>query len=333
MEHKSIFDNSDSGHKILYTIVGVFVFPVILKVFYLIIIFKKWYFLPLVLGLVVQGKRLYSTWRPLIENFVIALGGGFLVFILINKASNNETKILFITYAFLICFILAFLAKFKKSRKLIIPQLTEGVTLLHSIAFIYWVMDFSRDYIYAKIFYIFFGMAFVVSLFSIVNAFTKISLSKINRFLLSIWSSVVMIIFAIDYIISVFNNGDISDAVSFQQGFLVFVQYFLLGISAIYIAQNSSMILGFLPGKNERPKLYSYRRKVLIKDHVERYSEKQVSIWYSFFCVVFSTILFWLNYKYQFMSKQFVIWLVFVSFPIFIYCFDYVVYRRQLKMK
>jgi hypothetical protein len=333
MEHKSIFDNTDGGHKILYTIVGIFIIPVILKVLYLIITLNQWSFFPLILGLIFQGRRLYGTWRPLIENFVIALGGGFLVFILINKASSTEAKIPLITYGFLLCFILAFLAKFKKSRKLIIPQLTEGVTLLYSIAVIYWLIDFTRFYSYATIFNVFFVAVFVLSLFSIINAFTKIPLSITNRFLLSLWSSVVMIVFALDYIISVYKNGEISEALSFSQGVNVFTQYFLLGISAIYIAQNVNMILGFLPDKNENSNHYLCRRKVLKKDHVDRYSEEQVSIWYSLFCVVFSSSLFYLNYKYQFMSKQSIIWVVFVSFPILIYCFEYANNYKELKSK
>jgi len=51
-----------------------------------------------------------------------------------------------------------------------------------------------------------------------------------------------MILFALDYIISVFKNGEISNVLTFQEGVFVFVQYFLFGISAIYIAQNINMI-------------------------------------------------------------------------------------------
>jgi hypothetical protein len=332
MEHKSIFDNNDSGHKMLYAVVGVFIIPVILKVLYLLITLNQWNFFPLILGLIFQGKRLYGTWRPLIENFVIALGGGFFIFIMTHKGLTNiGEKIYLITYTFLLCFILAFLAKFKKSRVLIIPKLTEGMTLLHSIAVIYWLIDFSRDHVYAKIMYVFFFFLFCMALFSIINAFTKIPLSKTNRFLLSLWSSIVMIVFALDYIISVFRNGEISDSLSFQEGVFVFVQYFLLGISAIYIAQNANMILGFLPDKEERIFQNSSRRKALKKDHIERYSENQVSVWYAVFCVVFAVSLFWLNYEYQYTSNQSIIWIVFVSFPIFIHCFEFLKSYKELK--
>jgi len=331
MEHKSIFDNNDSGHKMLYSVVGVFIIPLILYVLYLLIKLNQWNFFPLILGLIFQGKRLYGSWKPLIENFAIALGGSFFVFILTNKTTQVEEKIFLITYAFLLCFIFAFLAKFKKNRIKIIPKLTEGVTFLHSIAVIYWLIDFSRDYIYAKIIYVFFVIIFLFSLFSIINAFTKYSLSKMNRFLLSLWSSIVMILFALDYIISVFKNGEISDALSSQEGIFVFVQYFLLGISGIYIAQNITMILGFLPDKGESVFHSSRRRKVLKMHHIERFSEKQVSVWYSSFCLVFSVFLFWFNYEFKITSRQSVIWIVFVSFPILIYCFEFV--KNNLKTK
>lgn len=332
MEHKSIFDNNDSGHKMLYVVVGVFIIPVILKALYLLIILKQWNFFPLILGLIFQGKKLYGTWKPLIENLTIAFGISFFFFVLMKKDPDIEAKIFLTTYIFLLCFILAFLAKFKNSRVLIIPKLTEGITLLHSIAVIYWLVDFSRNHVYAKIMYAFFFVIFCTALFSIINAFTRISLSETNRFLLSLWSSIVMIVFALDYIISVFNNGEISDSLSIQEGVYVFVQYFLLGISAIYIAQNGNMILGFLPDKGERLFQSSLRRKELKKDHIERYSENQVSIWYSLFCVVFSASLFWLNYEYQYVSKQSIIWIVFVSFPILIHCFEFLKhYYKGLK--
>lgn len=333
MEHKTIFDNNDSGHKILYVVVGVFVVPVVLKGLYLLIILNQWNFFPLMLGLVFQGKRLYGTWKPLIENFVIALCGGFFIFILANTTTPIKERIYLISYVFLLCFISSFLAKFKKSRVLIIPKLTEGITLLHSIAVIYWLVDFSRDYNYAKIIYVFFFIIFSMALFSIINAFTKITLSKTNRLLLSLWSSIITILFALDYIINVFKNGEISDALSFQDAIYVFVQYFLLGISAIYIAQNMNMILGFLPNKSEPLFQRSHRRKILKKDHIDRYSEKQVSVWNSFFCIVFSTLLFWLNYKYQFINKQFIIWVAFVSFPILIYFFEFIKHYKMLKSK
>lgn len=323
MEHKSIFDNNDSGHKMLYVVVGLFIIPVILKVLYLLITLNQWNFFPLIFGLIFQGKRLYGTWRPLLENFAIAFGGGFFIFIISNTSVPIDEKIYLITYAFLLCFILAFLAKFKKSRVLIIPKLTEGITLLHSIAVVYWLIDFSRNYVYAKIMYVFFIGAFILSFFSVINAFTKIDLSKTNRFIMSLWSSIVMIVFGLDYVISVFRNGEINSALSFQEGVFVFVQYFLLGISAIYIAQNLNMIFGFLPDKNESIFQKTLRRKRLKKDHIERYSESQVSAWYAVFCVVFSASLFWINYEYKFVSKQSIIWIVFFSFPIIIYCFEY----------
>ena len=83
------------------------------------------------------------------------------------------------------------------------------------------------------------------------------------------------------------------------------------------------MILGFLPNREESLFQSSRRHKVLKKDHIERYSENQVSVLYAVFGVVFSTCLFWLNYEYQFMSKQSIIWIVFVSFPILVHSFEY----------
>lgn len=330
MEHKSIFDGNDSGHKMLYVVVGVFIVPLILQTLYLLITLNQWNFFPLILGLIFQGKRLYGTWRPLLENFAIAFGGGFFVFVFNHKTvSSIGDKIFLITYVFLICFILAFLVKFKKSRALLTPKLTEGITLLYSVAVVYWIVDFSRDYVYKKIIVVFFVAAFILSLFSIINAFSKISLSEKNRFFLSIWSSIVMILFAIDYIVSVFRNGEVSDALSFQEGSFIFVQYFLLGVSAIYIAQNINMIFGFLPSRDEKMFQNSLRRKRLKKDHIDRYSEIQVSVWYSLICMVYSASLFWINYKYQFITKQFIIWIVFVSFPIIILCIEYVKNKKD----
>lgn len=331
MEHKSIFDENDSGRKILYIIIGIFVVPIILQVLYLLVILNQWNFFPLLLGLVFQGKRLYRNWKPLLENLTYALLGSFFIFILAHKGTPIEEKIYIITYSFLLFFVLAFLIKFKKNRALIIAKLTEGITLMYSVAILYWIIDFAKFYIYSKIINVFFVAIFILSLFSIINAFTKIPLSKKNRFLLSLWSSIVMVLFALDYIINTYNNGEISNALSFQQGIFVFIQYFLLGVSSIFIAQNIYMIFGFLPDKNEKTLEFSIRRKELINDHVVRFSEQQVSIWHSLFCLIYSTTLFGLNFIFQFVDKQFMIWIVFVSFPIFIICFEFIKGNKQLK--
>ena len=124
-----------------------------------------------------------------------------------------------------------------------------------------------------------------------------------------------MFSFAIDNIISVFSNPDIESSKYLSDGLYIGIQYFLLGVSAVYIMQNCMLLAAFLPSKNSN---YRQDLKETKKDHIERYSDEQVNIGQSIFGIVFTSTIYWLNYKFQILPRHTMIWLLFLTFPLII---------------
>lgn len=122
-----------------------------------------------------------------------------------------------------------------------------------------------------------------------------------------------MFAFAIDNIIRVFSNPDIESSKYMSDGIYIGLQYFLLGVSAVYIMQNYLLLAAFLPSKNGN---YRVDLRENIKNHIDRFSDKQIYIGHSLFCILYAGTVYWLNYKYQVLPRHTMIWLVFVTFPL-----------------
>ncbi len=192
-------------------------------------------------------------------------------------------------------------------------KLTEGITLLLTISFIYWLIDlnllnFGKWYNILIV-----VITFIFSLNSIANAILNIKLTKTNRLWLSIWSTIIVFIIGIDNVIGVYNNGDIDANNFLSDNLFIGLQYFLLGISSVYIMQNFVLLSGFLPSKNG-----NYKRDLSenIEDHINRYSDNQVNTLSSIFCIIFTTSIFYANSKMEILPRNTMIWLVIILFPI-----------------
>src|SRR5690606_12035395 len=116
-------------------------------------------------------------------------------------------------------------------------------------------------------------------------------------------------------IIRVFSNPGIESSY-FSDGLFIGLQYFLLGVSAVYIMQNYMLLAAFLPSKNGN---YRNDLKENKKDHIDRYSDEQVNIRQSLFCIIFTGTVYWLNHKYQVLPRHTMIWLVLLTFPFILY--------------
>jgi len=279
--------------------------------------------LALIAGVFFESKRLTEKWLPIL---LISLGAfvfSFLAFLPGKREHiyNFENHIEMWYYAFIFIFIL-FSIIFHKDK--IIPKLTEGITLLQSIAVIYWVIDYGfidTDSLFLKSLML---VGLLFSMYSLFHAFTHAILSRASRLTLSIWSSIIMLLFASDNIYRVYQNEQIENTIDLTHGLYIGLQYFLLGISAIYIVQNFIMLAGFLPDKNRFFNSEYYRDlKELKSDHIKRYSDRQVSILHSLFCVLFTGTIFFLNYQYQLLHRHVTIWTVFVIFPFILIIYDY----------
>ena len=285
--------------------------------------------LAIIAGVLFESKRLSGKWMT-----VLLMGLGSFIFsfcaFLPGKREhiyNFENHIAMWPYGFIFSFAIFSIA-FHKDK--VIPKLTEGITLLQSIAVFYWVIDYSfidTDSLFLKSLMV---VGLLFSMYSVFHAFTHAILSRTSRLTLSIWSSIIMLLFASDNIYRVYQNEQIENTADLTHGLYIGLQYFLLGISAIYIIQNFIMLTGFLPSKGTFFNAQYYRElKELKSDHIKRYSDRQVSILHSFFCVLLTGTIFFLNYHYQLLPRHVTIWTVFVIFPFILIIYDYATGKKN----
>ena len=275
-------------------------------------------FIPLLLGIIYENKRLSTDWKIIALKILGSLILSFFAF-LPGKHERNyifENHIEAWPFTFLAFFILISVIFHDKK---VVPKLTEGITLIQSISIIYWIFDFNL-FDNLNVFSLsLISISFLISFYSLVHAFTYIPLSRNHRLYLSIWSSIIMIIFATEHIFSVFNNQNIEDKDTLN-GSILTLEYFILGISSMYILQNFFMLAEYLPSRNRfYDKIHMTSIKAMNKTHIERYSEKQVLKFDSFICLLYCSTFYLINYKYQIMHRQTAIWIVILTLPYFIY--------------
>ncbi|SEP29494.1 hypothetical protein SAMN05444671_3130 [Flavobacterium sp. CF108] len=276
----------------------------------------------LIAGAIYEAKYIVKDWQKLIMTALGSFALSFIAFIPGKREGNYnfEMHIQIWPYFFLVILIIAVIG-FNKDK--IIPKLTEGITLLQSIAIIYWVIDFG--FLKTKnvflLFLMFIGLIF--SGFSIFHAFTKTELTRTNRLILSIWSTIVIFLLAAENIFKTISYN-VTNTYDLASGLYSNLPFFLLGVSSFYIVQNFVMLISFLPRKGAFfNKVYYKELKELKNDHIERYSFEQVHISNSMFCIIFTSIIFYLNYYYKVVPKHIAIWFVFFIFQLISNFFDY----------
>jgi hypothetical protein len=269
-----------------------------------------------------EYKSITKSWKTFMLTF---LGAYLLSFIAFVPGENHNMDNLaghmkFWPYAFCIIFITIAVVSYEKK---IIPKLSEGITMLQSVALIYWVTDLNFIGSQYNAIRVFMVIGLIFSIYSLYNAFSYRILTNNSRFVLSFWSSLIMMVFALDNLWSLFINNKIDN--SDDLGIVIFnmFQYFVLGISSIYIVQNFSMVFGFLP---EQGKLFKneYLNNLakFKKMHIERYSSRQVKKIYALIVLLFVSSLFGLNYYFDLLPRNFVIWIVFILYPLVLLVFE-----------
>lgn len=277
----------------------------------------------LIVGAIFQTKRLTKNWGIVLTTVLISFIISFTAF-LPGKREHIyifENHIESWPFVFLV-FFLILITIFEKEK--VTPKLTEGITLIQSMAIIYWVIDFGllKTHNLFLLFLMIIGLIF--SLYSLFHAFTHTELTRTNRLTLSIWSTIIYVVFAVEHIFNVFHNEQIENTENLTSGIYIALQYFLLGVSGVYIVQNYFMLIGFLPGKGSFfNSLYYKELKELKSEHIKRYSIEQIDIIHSLFCVIFTGGIFYINYTYKIVPRNIVIWVVFVSFPIILNIYEY----------
>lgn len=216
--------------------------------------------IPLILGIIFENKRLSTDWKTIALKILGALLLSIFAFLPGKKEQNYsfENHIEMWPYWFIFFFVL--ISMFYHEKK-IVSKLTEGITLLQSISIIYWILDIGFLNFKNIFTYIIIGIGLIFCIISFIHAFSYIKLTRNARLFLSIWSSIIMIIFAYDYIYRVYNFDYFVDYKILNDG-LNILQYFLLGVSLIYIFQNAYMLLVYLP---DRHRWYGKKKCKILK--------------------------------------------------------------------
>lgn len=284
--------------------------------------------IPLVLGIIFENKRLSTDWITIILKIFVALFLSVIVFIPGKRERhyNFENHIEIWPYWFVSLFVFISMVYHEKK---IIPKLTEGITLLQSISIIYWIIDIGIQNLKNVFGYFLIGVCIISSILSFIHAFSYIKLTRNARLILSIWSSVIMIVFAIDHIYRVFNFNHFVEYKMLNDSINI-LQYFLLGVSLIYIFQNAFMLIIYFPDRNS---LYGKRHMQTIRKmnetHIARYSGNQIKISDALMVLIFTTGIYYMNYTYRIMPRHTIIWLMFWSLPFVIWFKDLLVEKNK----
>ncbi len=107
---------------------------------------------------------------------------------------------------------------------------------------------------------------------------------------------------------------DIENLPALSDSILAFLEFFLLGISSIYIAQNLTMVGAYLPGKR-----YMESVREMNEVHLERFSEEQVYAVDSIIISIISLTGFVLNYYFQWVPVNFMIWAMITLAPVLLF--------------
>ena len=266
----------------------------------------------LFIGAVIESFRICKDLKIITKNFLISYLASFFCFLPGKKERvyDFENHIIQWPYVFLLVFSLVFVIKYEEK---ITAKLTEGITLLLSISMLYWCLDVGLFSDFDNKFLVFLAV-FVVfsSLASIFYILTDIELTKKYRLMLSIWSTIIILVFFIDNIYNVYDKGNLESSKLFSENFILVVQHFLLGISSVYFVQNAILVIGFLPSKRGN---YSEDLAKTKKEHINRYSDQQVDGYIAILCLVYSLVLYGLNMRYHIFPRNVMILFVIFTFP------------------
>ena len=154
-------------------------------------------------------------------------------------------------------------------RKQLIARIGEGSTLLHSMVFFYWMLDVSARHPGVSLVLVI--VAAVPLLFSAIHAWSPLPLSSRSRLGLSLWSSAVILALAIQTVFYAVGRAQ-------EPGARAFLECFLLGTAAGYMATNATLLGGYLPGRGMFfNRAYFQWVRELNQEHVTRFSAQQIT--------------------------------------------------------
>lgn len=270
------------------------------------------YFMSLFIGIFYSSYILTKQIDSILLCTTIAYYASFLTFIpKLNTEYNLDSRISTWPYVFLFIYLAIITVNFKK---ITIPKISEGLSFLFSISFLYWLYDLNM-WSLATAFAT--PLRLIISLyvgFSVFHAFTQFKLNSIVRFILSLGTTGIVILLANHNILALYQRGDLLQQTTLLEELSIAIQYFLLGTSSIFLFTNVMLIIKFLPNKHTRN--YINDLKEVFNDHIERFSQSQLTISEALLSLIITTSLFYLNHHYQWFPATTMIWMIFIILPL-----------------
>lgn len=193
----------------------------------------------------------------------------------------------------------------------------ESRALLHSIVLMYWTLTIS-DTLY---FYPLLLFSIPTLIFNIQQALSVKLLSKYELLIQSIWSSVVIAVFTLKYVLGVISLVSAREAY-IQWGtidaIIILLEYFFLGASGAYLLLNLGILFDYFPAKKKIYSSYEEQINASNELYLNRYSREQVSIKDGLVIIITSSIFLLVNLFYNIVSDNLAVWLVMVFAPIVI---------------
>lgn len=269
----------------------------------------------LVFGLMYQSFKITKS----IEKIIIYLMISAFLSLLAFTQGDNESIYVFVDHLefWVYCYLFIFLLimSIQHDKQMTLP-FGEGLSLLFCLAFLYWLfenhlIDFS--FILTQVLSV---IAILVTTFSVLHALFKIQHNQISRFILSISTCIAIVVLSLNNLFQLMDQGDLGLNKTWTENFILLIQYFLLGVSALFLFQNVMLLLQYLPNRYTRSYFSDIKQNT--QTHIKRFSEDQISWVEAIFCLCISIFAYTLNYYFRIIPPNMCIWLVIFLCPLLI---------------
>ena len=233
-------------------------------------------------------------------------------------------------YFFYAAIIFAMIVRHEKG---FILKVNEGLVFLQSMAVAYWVIAENEISFNSTPEIIIISAVVLLLAFTAYQAFSYKVHSYGQRLLMSIFSAIIFLFFGLTNASQLINGTDIDTTTLAPSLIFITLQYFMLGVSSVYIAKSLVMVVGFFPGKNEPSESYRERVTELVKMHLERVDTIQINKGYALTTALFTLLIFGVNYFFGLLPPTFVIWCVFVSYPLVAYTYHKITLKRLVEQQ
>lgn len=277
--------------------------------------------LALLAGLVYESNRFKGN---LFTVFLISGLSISITFVisLTQKEFENASINIYQTWPLQFIFFFS-LANLMVNEDMVRKKQTEGMNILLTTTFVYWLFDNDGFQDGELPYFSAAGIGLIFLLNTAMKGFRKSAPSRISRLFSSILGTILMLIFSIDFVFNSFQNGTIGFSSDIFQNLYIGIQYFILGISAIYFALSIFLLFEIVPGRhNFFDAIYFQNLKNLAIILIHSQTKSKARFGVALFYIAFPSILFATNYFLVFMPRPYLIWVVLVSAPLLIHLYD-----------